>query len=457
MNKIINSDDIKKQINEISNLFNSGVIEDIARFTGFVERTSKITGVIFLSIFVLGLNLYEKPTLQQLIGLLKNIVPDLEITKEGFQQRINEHAVQFFEYMLSQAINISTKEIDLKLISHFNRVLILDSTVIELPKELSKLFKGKGGSASASSVKIQFCYDLKLGKFFYLIQDGVSSDVKYDNNFIDKLEENDLIIKDLGYFNPQVFIDTSMKGAYYLSRLKSDTNVYIKNEKDEIEVLNMEKFLSQIDSIKEIEIYIKKDKQLTKTRLVAEKVPEDVKNTRLRKLNRNCQKEGRKPKEITKLFQSYNLFISNVPKDLLSMNDFRKLYVLRWQIELIFKSWKSNFNLDKVSGIKPERIKCMLYARLILIFISTKIIFQIRNIYWLETGKEISEFKASKHLLLIFPEILKVVIKKQATKKIISILNNAIEFIVKNCTKINQKDSVYPLDLLNSLTLASPI
>ena len=208
MNTIINSDEIKKQINEINNFFNNDVIEDIARFTGFVERTSKLTGVIFLSVFTIGMNLYEKPTLQELIGLLNTIIPDFKISREGFQQRINENAVNFFEYMLSQAINISIKEIDLKLLVHFNRVLILDSTSIELPEELSESFKGHGGGASTSSIKIQFCYDLKLGKFFYLIQEGVSPDNKYSNSFVDKLEQYDLIIKDLGYFNPQVFIDT---------------------------------------------------------------------------------------------------------------------------------------------------------------------------------------------------------------------------------------------------------
>lgn len=453
MNTIINSDEIKKQINELNKFFNNDVIEEIARLTGFVERRSKLTGVIFLSIFTIGMNLYEKPTLQELIGILNTIIPDFKISREGFQQRINEDAVNFFEYMLSKAINISIKEIDLKLLVNFNRVLILDSTLIELPEELSKLFKGHGGGASTSSIKIQFCYDLKFGKFFYLIQEGVSPDNKYDNSFVDKLIKYDLIIKDLGYFNPQVFIDTSNKGAYYLSRMKSDTNVYIKNEYGEIVVLKMENFLFKVSSITEIEIYIKKDSQLTKARLVIEKVPENIKEIRLRKLNKIAQKKGKALKNMTKLFQSYNLYISNVPCDILSITHFRLLYSIRWQIELVFKNWKSNFYLDKISGIKIERIKCMLYSRLLLIFISTKIIFQIRNSCWLENRNEISPFKASKHLKIIFTEIFKNLIQNKA-KKIFQILIQAIEFIEKNCYKIKQNNRSYPIDILSSISLA---
>ena len=450
---IINSEEIKKQVLEISNFFNRDMIEDIAVFTGFVQRKSrKLTGVIFLSVFTLGMNLYKTPTLQQLIGLLNVIIPDLEISREGFHQRINERAVNFFEYMLSQAINISVTKIDLNLVSHFNRVLILDSTLIELPKELSEIFRGSGGSASDSSIKIQFCFDFKLGKFFYFIQEGVNPDNRYDNSFVDKLEQYDLIIKDLGYFILQGFIDISEKGAYHLSRWKSNVSCYIKDEDGKFKKLAMEKFLGEVNSIKEIEAYIKKENQISKVRLVVEKVPEQVKNTRLRDMNKKDKKKGKTSKQMTKIFQGYNVYVSNVPEELLSMENFRKLYGIRWQVELVFKNWKSNFNLEDFSGVRKERILCMLYSKLLLIFISTKIIFQLRNFFWIENGNEISQFKASKHLKIVLGEILKLVLKKEI-KKIPQMLEDAVKFIGKNCNKIRQKDRVYPLDLLKSLTL----
>ena len=63
MKTIINREAIKKQIAEISNLFDNEKIEEIAKETLFVQRNSKLTATIFLSIFTLGMNMYEKPSL----------------------------------------------------------------------------------------------------------------------------------------------------------------------------------------------------------------------------------------------------------------------------------------------------------------------------------------------------------------------------------------------------------
>lgn len=450
MDKIIDSIYVKEQVLKISNLFNSEEIDETARLSEFVKRDSKLTGTIFLSIFTLGMNLYEKPSLNQLLGLLKVIVPEFQISKEGIHQRINEHAVTFFEFMLSKVINISVNKFDLNLLNQFKRILILDSTIIELPEQLSDLFKGCGGSSSKSSLKIQFCYDFKSGNFFYVIQSGSDSDTKYENSFVDKTEPEDLIIKDMGYFNPQAFIDMSNKGVYFLSRWKSNVEIYIKNVENNIITLDMEKLLLKIDTLTEIEVFIKKE---SKARLVIEKVPEEVLNIRLRKLNRYSKKQGRQTKALTKLFQGYNIYVSNTDDKLLSSTNFRKLYGIRWQVELIFKNWKSNFNIDKVSGIKVSRIKCMLYARLLLVFISDKIIYHLRNIYWNQEKNEISESKSSKHLIIVFSEILKMCIKKDQGK-ISILLEQAIDFIGKYCKKKRQKTRANNLDIIAFIPLA---
>jgi len=97
--------------------------------------------------------------------------------------------------MLSQTINISVKKSWFKT-SEFWEGFNPDSTVIELPVKLGSQLKiikkwaGPGIRAPKFSlVWLKVRYPLPVS--------GFSPDNKYENSFIDKIEANDLIIKDL--------------------------------------------------------------------------------------------------------------------------------------------------------------------------------------------------------------------------------------------------------------------
>jgi hypothetical protein len=55
------------------------------------------------------------------------------------------------------------------------------------------------------------------------------------------------------------------------------------------------------------------------------------------------------------------------------VNDVIQLYRLRWQIELVFKNWKSLLGIQKVKAVKKDRFECQLIARFIWILMNWKI------------------------------------------------------------------------------------
>jgi Transposase DDE domain len=88
------------------------------------------------------------------------------------------------------------------------------------------------------------------------------------------------------------------------------------------------------------------------TRLIASRVPDQVVNERRRKARKNAKKKGYTPSKAHLELLAWNLFISNVPSTIWKTETIVKGYPIRWQIELIFKSWKSYLHLAAINTKK---------------------------------------------------------------------------------------------------------
>jgi hypothetical protein len=62
---------------------------------------------------------------------------------------------------------------------------------------------------------------------------------------------------------------------------------------------------------------------------------------------------------------AWTVFITNVPADRLSIEEVLTLARARWQIELLFKRWKSHGTIDESRSQKPYRVLCDVYAKLL--------------------------------------------------------------------------------------------
>jgi len=177
-------------------------------------------------------------SLDGLCDILTQINPNANITPQGLAERINsDQAVDYLKNVLEISIKKNLESIKhndlIELFAPFKRVFLEDSTQCELNKKLADEFKGSGGSASKSSLKINLIYELIQD----VIQDIYITDNKEPDQalagiIIDHLQSNDLVIRDLGYFALKILIKFPIINAFFLSRLIKSVNVYLSEQDD---------------------------------------------------------------------------------------------------------------------------------------------------------------------------------------------------------------------------------
>jgi DDE family transposase len=103
-------------------------------------------------------------------------------------------------------------------------------------------------------------------------------------------------------------------------------------------------------------------------RLIVLRVPQEVADRRRQKAYEKAQKHGRVPSQEHLAWCDWTLLVTNCPADLLTWKEVVVLYRTRWQIELMFKLWKSQSHLAayRETWSAVERM-VMFWAKLIAV------------------------------------------------------------------------------------------
>jgi len=331
----------------------------LARRTGFVQRASKLTGAAFVQALVFGWLANPQASVEALAQAAAAV--GVAISAQGLDQRFTEAAAVFLEDMLAAAVQtvIAADPVAIPLLARFSAVVLLDSSTVTLPAAVALWWPGC--SAGTAALKLHVRYDLCRGQLSGpLVHDGRTSD-RSTAMQTDPLPAGALRISDLGFFTLGVFAALTAQQVYWLSRLAPGTAIYTADAV-RWDVLTL--LTAQGTPTIDLTVTLGVNHRLP-ARLLAVRVPEEVANQRRRRLRAEATRRGKTPSAAQRAWCDWTILVTSVPRALLSVPEALVLLRARWQIELLFKLWKSHGHIDESRSANPWRVLTEVFAKLL--------------------------------------------------------------------------------------------
>jgi hypothetical protein len=387
-------------VEKLTEFFATDQIEASARRTKFVQRASKITGKLFLALVTFGRWSMPKTTVAQLAAKAAQLDVPVAITPAALQQRMTDRAVAFLREVLQTAfvqLHAVGTVCEDGLFAAFGRVHIVDSTGFGLPESLKGEFPGAGGSGSKAGAKIQLVWDYKSQTFehFALIPWNVP-DNKYIETVVALAQPHALFLFDLGYFKLAAFAKIAAAQAYFLSRFNHQTTLR-EVSGGRMQLLDLPRCLRH-DSCPLLEkAVLLGTRDRVAARLIAVRMPAAIVNERRRQARAVAKKRGYTPSQAHLTLLAWNLFVTNVPATVWPPKTVGIVYSLRWQVELVFKAWKSGLHLATMTTTTTQSTLCYLYGRMVLIVLTFALCPTLRTAVWQKQQREVSLLKLVRH------------------------------------------------------------
>jgi hypothetical protein len=306
------------------------------------------------------------------------------LSKQALWERINPEAVTFFKAILAELLASKAA------ISHsiakmpsVGRILVQDATLIGMHPRLAALFpatSNQHGHAGAG-LKLQATLELISGTALDLsLTPYLRNDQTASADILPLIKKGDLLIRDLGYLVTGVLDQIQQRGAHFLSRYMSG-RVLRRRDDEGGEAIDLVKYLQrhapEVGNQVDLDVVLGKGyrgaTQLP-CRLVAQRVPLAVENTRLRKAHKDDERRGRKrSKQVLKL-QRWEIYITSLHRSEADAGKICELYRLRWRIEIVFKALKSYTPAMKLAShaSNANHVQVLIIGWLCLMVVATR-------------------------------------------------------------------------------------
>jgi len=363
--------------------------KELERETDFVQRsTAQLDGPMFSQTTVFGWMDNPEASYAQLRHVAASL--GVSVSSQAVEQRFGVESAVLLRALVQEAVGevLASEASAPELLSRFNGVYVQDGTIISLPPDLRDEWRGCGGStpeAGQSSMRVQVRLDLAQGGMQGpWLQEGRAAErsgAAHEAPF----PQGCLYNVDAGYFTLGEMRAHGQAGRYWLTAATAGTLLIDTRG----QCWDLVSFLrAQTSEEVDVQVSLGKRERLP-VRLIARRVsPEQAKrrranatrsvegkpkgvqrpNVRKRRAagdKRQRQRKHRKTGKARLQLREWTILLTNVPQELLSVDEALVLARCRWQIELCWKLWKQVGKVDTWRSAKPYRILTEIYAKLL--------------------------------------------------------------------------------------------
>jgi Transposase DDE domain len=384
-------DMVTQVMNKINDVINDDYLIKIARETKFIQRERKVMPRKFVENMMTTTLCHSTSSLEDLAAVFES--EDLSISKQALHQKMNVNAVEFFKKILEALLekSFSVHSVNLTAIPCIQEVIIGDSSQVALDASLKEQCPG---SRNIASVKIQAIMNAVNNQIKSLeIVPGTETDQGYRKHW-QFIQKGTLWIGDLGYFAIDTFRHVIDQEAFFLSRyFRRATLLNPLNG----ELIHLKELLSNtLENTVELGVIL--GAEGVSCRCIAIRLNQKEYENRLKNLQEQNRKNGKKKKRKWDVLDEWTILVTNLP-DEVEASILWRLYILRWQIELLFKLMKTFLSLRKVEHSNYFRAMISIYSSLIAVVLLVLITVTIED-------QEISLYKACRlfirHIGLFF-------------------------------------------------------
>ena len=314
--------------NQIKRVLSPTLINDLGREVGFCVRERLITPYRLVLSLLAGHTMGQVETLadiqRQFNALFDTTVAykpfHNQLAKRTFPDLMREVLCRVLQHWV---VEVLQPKADGPL-GEFGRILIQDGCSFAVKETLREQYPGRFNKQNPAAVELHVTMSL-LGES--VEQVTLTEDTASERAHLPSPEElrGDLLLADRGYFEKKYLADVDRAGGYFVVRASVSINPVVRAAYDsrgeelvELRGRRLKECALSKDEMVDLDVVWGAGPQAFQARVVARWNPEEA---------------------------QYTWLVTNLSRDRYTAQAVGQLYRLRWQVELMFKEWKSYANL----------------------------------------------------------------------------------------------------------------